>query len=861
MFKIGNSNSNNGANASSSKSHSNCSSKKQKKSSGSETKNSKKSANQSGSNKNASSTSTTQNKNSSSKTKTPQKTLKLDGDNDDDCCGDDEGEDDDDDEDSDDYESYDEDEDDGETIDSRDSNRNRTDDSEDDEYDSDEWSTAGEESGEQSEGQGEDGEKEKENEGKKGEIKKSSNKSNDNNKEHKQKSSNGNNDNNNKEHKKHRITPTSVPPKKHKKKVVVEQTSDDDENENDDDDSNSDSDNSDDTNTDTDEDDKGKNLKNKIRILFFGGGGGGEDGTDDSDDDDEDYEEPEKKEKAYTSDDEQIFMKENYKTLSIPPAIKTKIEKQQAETEAKKQAEAERQEKQERREKKNRRNNSASAKNKKHTTTTATVPTTTTENDPVAVAVPPNIETEYKELSELKSFYLKSLEKNPNNKHILRGLGDCQTAIKELVKNARDDNTVQYKKITKGKQNKHNEFDYFKTKLSHKQQLQVIQDLDEINKIVQIDKPYRLAILQSRMPQAFKAIALQKLNMLKTMEAGDSEYSKLKNWVDVFMQIPFGIYKDLSVTMNDGKDKCHEFIVNSKQILDKCVYGMNDAKLQILQMLGQWITNPSAMGTAIAIKGNPGTGKTTLVKDGISKILGRDFAFIALGGAGDASYLEGHGFTYEGSCPGKIVQILKDCKSMNPVIYFDELDKISDTARGEEIVNILTHLTDTSQNNQFHDKYFSEIDFDLSKCLFIFSYNDESKVNPILKDRMYRIQTKGYETKEKIVIVKNYMLPKIQEQIGFLPNEVVIPDDVLSYLITTPSFTSNEQGVRNLKRCLEIIHTKLNLFRLVHDGTALFGDELKLMNNVSFPYTVSKKDVDILIKKEETTMPYLLMYV
>ena len=859
MFKIGNSNSNNGANASSSKSHSNCSSKKQKKSSSSETKNSKKSANQSGSNKNASSTSTTQNKNSSSKTKTPQKTLKLDGDNDDDCCGDDEGEDDDDDEDSDDYESYDEDEDDGETIDSRDSNRNRTDDSEDDEYDSDEWSTAGEESGEQSEGQGEDGEKEKEKEGKKGEIKKSSNKSNDNNKEHKQKSSNGNNDNNNKEHKKHRITPTSVPPKKHKKKVVVEQTSDDDET-NDDDDSNSDSDNSDDTNTDDNEDDKGKNLKNKIRILFFGGGGGGEDGDDDSDDDDEDYEEPEKKEKAYTSDDEQIFMKENYKTLSIPPAIKTKIEKQQAETEAKKQAEAERQEKQERREKKKNRNNN---KNKKHTTTTATVPTvptTTTENDPVAVAVPPNIETEYKELSELKSFYLKSLEKNPNNKHILRGLGDCQTAIKELVKNARDDNTVQYKKITKGKQNKHNEFDYFKTKLSHKQQLQVIQDLDEINKIVQIDKPYRLAILQSRMPQAFKAIALQKLNMLKTMEAGDSEYSKLKNWVDVFMQIPFGIYKDLSVTMNDGKDKCHEFIVNSKQILDKCVYGMNDAKLQILQMLGQWITNPSAMGTAIAIKGNPGTGKTTLVKDGISKILGRDFAFIALGGAGDASYLEGHGFTYEGSCPGKIVQILKDCKSMNPVIYFDELDKISDTARGEEIVNILTHLTDTSQNNQFHDKYFSEIDFDLSKCLFIFSYNDESKVNPILKDRMYRIQTKGYETKEKIVIVKNYMLPKIQEQIGFLPNEVVIPDDVLSYLITTPSFTSNEQGVRNLKRCLEIIHTKLNLFRLVHDGTALFGDELKLMNNVSFPYTVSKKDVDILIKKEETTMPYLLMY-
>ena len=124
------------------------------------------------------------------------------------------------------------------------------------------------------------------------------------------------------------------------------------------------------------------------------------------------------------------------------------------------------------------------------------------------------------------------------------------------------------------------------------------------------------------------------------------------------------------------------------------------------------------------------THNTSIVKDGISKILGREFAFIALGGNGDSSYLEGHSYTYEGSMWGKIVQIIIESKCMNPVIYFDELDKISDSSRGEEITNILTHLTDTTQNNQFHDKYFSEIEFDLSKCLFIFSYNDASKVNP-----------------------------------------------------------------------------------------------------------------------------------
>jgi ATP-dependent Lon protease len=155
-----------------------------------------------------------------------------------------------------------------------------------------------------------------------------------------------------------------------------------------------------------------------------------------------------------------------------------------------------------------------------------------------------------------------------------------------------------------------------------------------------------------------------------------------------------------------------------------------------------------------------------LVKDGISKILGREFAFIALGGTGDASFLEGHGYTYEGSLWGRIVQILMESKCMNPVIYFDELDKVSDTPRGEEIIGILTHLTDTSQNSEFHDKYFSEIHFDLSKCLFIFSYNDESRINPILRDRMYRIMTKGYEKKEKSIIARNFLLTKIQTTSG-----------------------------------------------------------------------------------------------
>jgi ATP-dependent Lon protease len=282
--------------------------------------------------------------------------------------------------------------------------------------------------------------------------------------------------------------------------------------------------------------------------------------------------------------------------------------------------------------------------------------------------------------------------------------------------------------------------------------------------------------------------------------------------------------------------------------------------MQIIQLIGQWIVNPSSIGSAIAITGPPGTGKTSLVKEGISKILGREFAFIALGGAGDSSFLEGHSYTYEGSTCGKIIQILIQSKCMNPVIYFDELDKISDTPRGEEIVGILTHLTDTSQNSEFHDKYFSDIDFDLSKCLFIFSYNDESKVNPILKDRMYRIQTKGYEAKDKIIIARNYLLPKIRELVKFSEEDVIISDDIIQYLVSNSKFTKEESGVRNLKRCLEIIYTKLNLFRLVKPENNLFVKDIDIV--VKFPFTVTRKSVDVFIKNEENqNQSMLAMYV
>jgi len=471
-----------------------------------------------------------------------------------------------------------------------------------------------------------------------------------------------------------------------------------------------------------------------------------------------------------------------------------------------------------------------------------------------------NVEAEYVELVELKKHLTEKLKKSPKSKFINRAIEDCRVSIKELVQKSRLKNARKYHKMVNSSNDQTSEIEYFKKKLSNKEQLRIMNELQDINDHIRVDKPYRLTLLESNMPAKYKATVMQKVNLLRSMEPGDSEYHKVKYWVDAFMRVPFSIYKGLDIKMSDGIEKCTQFMEKSKNILDNCVYGLDDAKMQIMQMVGQWIANPSAMGTAIAINGPMGTGKTTLIKEGVSKLLGREFAFIALGGTGDASFLEGHSYTYEGSTWGKIAQILMDSKCMNPVIYFDELDKVSETAKGEEIIGILTHLTDTTQNSQFHDKYFSEIDFDLSKCLFIFSYNDENKVNPILKDRMYRIQTKGYDAKEKVIIARDHLLPKIREQVSFNENEVILPDETLQYIIGNKALTGSEAGVRNLKRCLEIIHTKLNLYRLMTPGSKLFGKEMEM--EVSFPFTVTKDAVDFLIKNEEKQNQSLLaMYV
>ena len=408
-----------------------------------------------------------------------------------------------------------------------------------------------------------------------------------------------------------------------------------------------------------------------------------------------------------------------------------------------------------------------------------------------------------------------------------------------------------YKKFDKILSMEEDELEYFKTKMTLKQQFNAINELKKLKSKININKPYLIYLTELDIPDVFKASALKKINIMKQMsESNSSEYYKLKMWVDTFIKIPFNKYSNLPITYAGNIDECHKFINDAHNSLNNVVYGLNDAKLQILQLIGLWLVNPNAIGTAIAINGPPGTGKTTLIKDGISKILSRPFALIALGGTSGGGYLDGHEYTYEGSKYGKIIEILIKSGCMNPIILFDELDKVSNTPGGEEIIGVLTHLTDTTQNTSFSDKYLSEIELDMSKALYIFSYNDESKINPILKDRMYKIETLGYKLEEKIIIAKDFIIPKIYEQVKFSKDDVIFRDEILNYIIR--NYTENEQGVRNLKRCIEIIYTKLNLFRLIRSDINIFDKDTKICDKIKFPIKLTREIVDKLIVKTDT---------
>jgi len=395
---------------------------------------------------------------------------------------------------------------------------------------------------------------------------------------------------------------------------------------------------------------------------------------------------------------------------------------------------------------------------------------------------------------------------------------------------------------------------YFKSLVPEKQ-TSLLKVLEYKASPMEVVVPMKFKILEKvTVRPGLQRIAMAKYNALCNIDPSSTEYYKCSHWIDGFTGLPLGTYKDLPVKLEDGPEKCGEFMVKVRSCMDTAIYGHDDAKLQIMQFVSAWVANPKSHGNVLSIHGPPGIGKTSLIKDGVAKALDRPFHFITLGGATDASFLDGHSYTYEGSTWGKIVDVLIQSKCMNPIFYFDELDKVSETPKGEEIMNMLIHLTDGSQNDRFQDKYFTGIDLDLSRCLFIFSHNNHEKVNPILKDRMYNIAVEGFNVKQKVKIAEDYLVGQALREVGLF-EKVMFNRDMIEYIIE--HYTNGEPGVRELKRCIQTVVNKINLLRFYnHPKQVPFAIE-----GFALPFTLQKSHLEKFLKRKETNMSHTMMYV
>ena len=336
---------------------------------------------------------------------------------------------------------------------------------------------------------------------------------------------------------------------------------------------------------------------------------------------------------------------------------------------------------------------------------------------------------------------------------------------------------------------------------------------------------YKIMLIKSLSIQSKIAI-LDKIEKVENNNSpfnlNNETYQKNKEWVESICQIPFDIHKKTLVSLKSPKKEISFFLSNAKNELDKCIYGQEKAKEHILEILAGNITNPETVNRPILFLGEKGTGKTSIAMC-LSKILNRPFFIDNLGGKRNSEDYTGHSFTYLGSQYGKIVDWLIKGQCMNPIILGDELDKLSYGWSSNDIASLLTHVTDSTQNHKYTDNYFQGVEISLSGIQWIFSANNIENINPILLDRLIIINFESFDLKQKITISKNYIIKDICKNIGLKSDNYEISDNVISHLIKkyTEKGTS---GVRNIKKIIEVLFSKINLLQLPNNLKISYND-------------------------------------
>ncbi len=353
---------------------------------------------------------------------------------------------------------------------------------------------------------------------------------------------------------------------------------------------------------------------------------------------------------------------------------------------------------------------------------------------------------------------------------------------------------------------------YIQSKIK-KSNINIKNSIDKIKSINVDDIDYKKQlVINKNIPDNIKAMVLEKI---EEMKSANNEYYKQLLYVKTILNYPWSSPNDdlYYENLKNNKKQATEYLSNIEVKLNNACYGHEEAKKYLIQMIGKWISNPGSMGTSFGLVGPPGVGKTLLAKS-VSKALDIPFAQITLGGQNDGEILHGHGYTYSGSQPGMIIKKMVEMGKSRCILYFDELDKAcSKHGTINEITSILIHLTDPNMNKSFQDRFFQGIDFPLDKVIMIFSYNDSSKVDPILLDRLKEIKVSPYTMEDKINICSKHIIKEMADNVAM--DNINIDEPMIRYLIDN---YTNEAGVRDIKRKIEDIFMHLNIEKIYNKG-------------------------------------------
>jgi len=345
-------------------------------------------------------------------------------------------------------------------------------------------------------------------------------------------------------------------------------------------------------------------------------------------------------------------------------------------------------------------------------------------------------------------------------------------------------NELQMLELKQEIQNKvHTDIDQQQRDYFLRQQMRVLQDeLGEDGPEREVEE-LRVKGAAKIWPQRVADHFNKELDKILRMNPMAAEYPIAMNYVELMVDLP---WQDYSVDDLDLK--------KAKKILDKDHFGLEKVKERILEYLAVLKLKKDLKGPILCLYGPPGVGKTSLGKS-IAKALGRQYVRMSLGGIHDEAEIRGHRKTYVGAMPGKVIQNIKKAKSSNPVFVLDEIDKVNSDFRGDPS-SALLEVLDPEQNKEFTDNYL-EVDYDLSKVLFVATANSLDTIQPALRDRMEIIEVSGYTLEEKVEIAKKHLIPKQKEEHGLKSRDLTFDKKVIAKIID--GYT-RESGVRNLER-------------------------------------------------------------